>query len=178
MPCDPLPLTVFKTFPWKPLGTLSLFSLSCLFLLGPVSRPNFGLVMLSSVQFSHSVVSNSLPRHELQHTRPPCPSPTPRVYSNSFPSSWWCHPAISSSVAPFLLLPPIPPSIRVFSSESTLNMRWPKYWSFSFSISPSNGHPGLIDYFMANRWGKKGNSYRFYFLGLQNHCRWWLQPWN
>ena len=50
-----------------------------------------------------------------------------------------CHP---------LLLPPIPPSIRVFSNESTLNMRWPKYWSFSFNISPSNEHPGLISFWM------------------------------
>ena len=49
---------------------------------------------------------------------------------------------------PLLLLPPIPPSIRVFSSESTLHMRWPKYWSFSFSISPSNEHPGLISFRM------------------------------
>ena len=49
---------------------------------------------------------------------------------------------------PFLLLPPIPPSIRVFSNESTLHMRWPKYWSFSFSISPSNEHPGLISFKM------------------------------
>ena len=49
---------------------------------------------------------------------------------------------------PLLLLPPIPPSIRVFSSESTLDMRWPKYWSFSFSISPSNEHPGLISFRM------------------------------
>uniref|UniRef100_A0AC11DQW7 Uncharacterized protein n=1 Tax=Ovis aries TaxID=9940 RepID=A0AC11DQW7_SHEEP len=49
---------------------------------------------------------------------------------------------------PLLLLPPIPPSIRVFSNESTLRMRWPKYWSFSFSVSPSNGHPGLISFRM------------------------------
>ena len=49
---------------------------------------------------------------------------------------------------PLLLLPPIPPSIRVFSNESTLRMRWPKYWSFSFSINPSNEHPGLISYRM------------------------------
>ena len=49
---------------------------------------------------------------------------------------------------PLLLLPPIPPSIRVFSSESTLHLRWPKYWSFSFSISPSNEHPGLISFRM------------------------------
>ena len=58
-----------------------------------------------SVQFSLSVVSDSLWPHELQHARPPCPSPTPRVYTNSRPSSWWCHPAISSSVIPFWSCP-------------------------------------------------------------------------
>ena len=89
-------------------------------------------------------MSNSLRLHELQHARPPYPSPTPGVHSNSCPSSRWYHPVISSSLGPLLLLPPIPPSIRVFSNESTLCMRWPKYWSFSFSISPSNEHPGLI----------------------------------
>ena len=94
---------------------------------------------VSSVQFSRSVVSDSLRPHESQHTRPPYPSPTPRVYSNSCPLSQWCHPAISSC-CPLLLLPPIPPRIRVFSNESTLHMRWPKYWSFSFSISPFNEH--------------------------------------
>ena len=56
---------------------------------------------LSSVQFSHSVMSDSLRPHELQHARPPCPSPTPGVYPNSCPSSRWCHPTISSSVVPF-----------------------------------------------------------------------------
>ena len=102
---------------------------------------------LSSVQFSRSVVSDSLTPHESQHARPPCPSPTPGVYSNLCPSSQWCHPTISSSVVPFIL-PLILPSIRVFSNESTLRMRWPKYWSFSFSISPSNEHPGLISFRM------------------------------
>ena len=95
------------------------------------------------IQFSRSVVSDSLRPHESQYTRPPCPSPTSEVYPNSCASSRWCHPAISSSVIPFSC-PPIPPSIRVFSNESTLCMRWPKYWSFSFSNSPSNKHPGLI----------------------------------
>ena len=61
--------------------------------------------MLSSDQFSHSVMSDSLRPHESQHTRPPCPSPTPRIYSNSCPSSWWCHPTISSSVVPFSSCP-------------------------------------------------------------------------
>ena len=86
-----------------------------------------------SVQFSCSVVSDSLRPNESQHARPPCPSPSPGVHSDSRPSSQWCHPAISSSVVLLLLLP-ISPSIRVFSNESTLHMRWPKYWSFSFSI--------------------------------------------
>ena len=58
-------------------------------------------MILVSVQFSRSVVSNSLQPHELQHTRPPCPSPTPKVYPNPYPSSRWCHPVISSSVVPF-----------------------------------------------------------------------------
>ena len=88
-------------------------------------------------------MSDSLWPHQPQHARPPCPSQTPRVYSNPCPSSQWCHPAIILC-CPLLLLPPVPPSIRVFSNESALCMRWPKYWSFSFSISPSNEHPGLI----------------------------------
>ena len=151
---------------------------------------------------------------------------------------------------PLLLLPSVFPSITVFSDESALRIRWPKYWSFSFNISPSNEHPRLISFkmnwldrlavqgtfksllqhhsskasilwhsaffivqishpyittgktialtrwtfvgkvmslslslsgshhFMANRWRNKGNSHRTYFHGLQNHCRWWLQPWN
>ena len=58
-----------------------------------------------SVQFSHSVVSNSLQPHEAQHARPPCPSPTPGAHPNSCPLSWWCHPAISSSVIPFSSCP-------------------------------------------------------------------------
>ena len=59
------------------------------------------MCQFSSVQFSHSLMSDSLQPHGLQHTRPPCPSPTPRVYSNSYPLCWWCHPTISSSVIPF-----------------------------------------------------------------------------
>ena len=97
-----------------------------------------------SVQLSRSVVSDSLWPHELQHARPPCPSLNPRVHPNSCASSWWCHPAISSSIVHFSSCPAIPPSIRVFSNESTLCMRWPKYWSFSFSTSPSNEHSGLV----------------------------------
>ena len=103
-----------------------------------------GLEGRVSVQFSRSVISDSLRPHGLQHARPPCPSPTP-IYPNSCPSSWWCHPTISSSVVrPLLLLPSIFPSIRVFSNESALAIRWPMYWNFSFCISPSNEYSGLI----------------------------------
>ena len=85
----------------------------------------------------------------LQHTRPPCPSPTPGVYSNSCPLSRWCHPTISSSVVPqsFSSCPQSFPASGAFS-VSALRVRWPKYWSFSFSISPSNAHSGLISFRM------------------------------
>ena len=101
-----------------------------------------------SVQFSCSVVSDSLRPNELQHTRPPCPSPTPRVYPNSCPLSWWCHPAISSSVVPFSSCPQSFSGSESFSDESVLCIRRPKCWSFSFNISPSNEHPGLISFRM------------------------------
>ena len=84
---------------------------------------------------------------DLQHARPPCPSPTPRVNPNPCPVNWWYHPTISSC-RPLLLLPSIFPQIRVFSNESVCPFRWPKYWSFSFSISPSNEHPGLMSFRM------------------------------
>ena len=72
------------------------------------------LIKFASVQFSHSVVSDSLWPHELQHSRPPCPSPCPGVYSNSCPSSWWCHPAISSSVIAFSSCPQSLPASESF----------------------------------------------------------------
>ena len=97
-----------------------------------------------SVPFSRSVVSNSLRPCEPQHARPPCPSSAPGVYPNSCPLSRWYHPTISSSVVTLLLLPSIFLSIRVFPNESVLPISWPKYWSFGFSISPSNKHSGLI----------------------------------
>ena len=103
---------------------------------------NESSVRISSFQFKCSVLSDSLWLHGLQHTRLPCPSPTLRACLNSCPSSQWCHPIISS----FLLLPSIFPSIRVFSSESVLCIRWWKYWSFSFSISPSSEYSRLISF--------------------------------
>ena len=103
--------------------------------------------LISVLLFSRSLVSESLRPHGLQHVRPPCPSPSPGACSNSCPLSWWCHPTISSSW-PLLLPPSIFPSIRVFSDESTLHIKWPKHWSFNFSISPSNEYSGLISFRM------------------------------
>ena len=94
--------------------------------------------------FSCSVMSDSLQPHGLQHTRSPCPSPTPRVYSNS--SIELVMPSNHLILCCPLLLPSFFPSIRVFSSKSVLCIRWPKYWSFSFSISPSNEYSGLISF--------------------------------
>ena len=93
-------------------------------------------------------MSSSLQLHGLQHARPLCPSPSPGIYSDSCPLSWWCHPTISSSVIPCLLPPSIFPSIRAFPSELALRLRWPKHWSFSFSVSPSNEYSGLISFRM------------------------------
>ena len=97
-------------------------------------------------------MSNSLRPHELQHSRPPCPSPTPRVHPNPRP---YITPMVlvmpSNHLIPrrsLLLLPSIVPSIRIFSNESALCIRWPKYWSFSFNISTSNEHPGLFSFRM------------------------------
>ena len=100
-------------------------------------------ICTSSVQNSHSVVSDSLTPHGWQHSRPPCPSPTPRVYSNSCPlvndAMQPSHPLLSPSSPTSIF-----PSIRVFSNESGFHIGWPKYWSFSFSIHPSNEYSVLI----------------------------------
>ena len=94
----------------------------------------------SSVQSSHSVVSDSLWPHELQHARPPCPSPTRGVHPNPCPLSWWCHPTISSSIIPFSSCPQSFPA----SGSFQMTQLFAKYWSFSFSIILSKEHPGLI----------------------------------
>ena len=105
-------------------------------------------VQFSSVQFSRSVVSDSLRPHELQY----CQATLSITNSQSSLKLASIESVMPSShlilCRPLLLLPPIPPSIRVFSSESTLRMRWPKYWSFSFGIIPSKEHPGLISFRM------------------------------
>ena len=99
-----------------------------------ISSPFVFLLLL----FSCSVVSNFLRPHGLQHSRPHCPSPTPRVYSNSCPLSWWCHPTISSSVIPS------PPAFNLSQHQGLFkwvssSLRWPKYWSFdSTSVLPMN----------------------------------------
>ena len=126
---------------WSQSVQFSSVAQSCLTLCDPMNRSTPGLP-----------VHHRLPEFTQTHVnrvgdaiQPSCPLSTP------------------SPSAPLLLLPPIPPSIRAFSNESTLCMRWPKYWSFSFCISPSN-------YFIVNRRGTSGSSDRFSFLGLQNHC--------
>ena len=125
---------------------------------------NESVLRISSVQFSHSVMSDSLRPQEPQCTRPPCPLPTPRIHLNPCPLSQWCHPTISSSVIPS------PPgsqsfpasgsfqmsqlstsgglSIGVSASTSVLCIKWPKYCSVSFSISHSNEWSGLISFRM------------------------------
>ena len=103
---------------------------------------------VSSVQFSRSIMSDSLRPHEPQHARPPL-----------FITNSWSLPKLMSIESvmtsnhlilchPLLLPPSIFSNIRIFSNESALHIRWPKYWSFSFGISPSNEHPGLISFRM------------------------------
>ena len=102
--------------------------------------------MLSCFSIQFSSVAQScltLQPHGLQHARLPYPSPTPRAYmsiESVMPSN---HLILCR---PLLFLPSIFPSVRVFSNESVLCIRWPKYWSFNFSISPSSEHPGLISF--------------------------------
>ena len=99
-----------------------------------------------SLQFSCSVVSDSLQPHGLQHVRLPCPSPTPEACSNSCPSSLSYHPTISSSAVPFSPCFQSFPSSGSFSNELALHIKWSKYWGFSFSISPSKEYSGLISF--------------------------------
>ena len=106
----------------------------------------------------------------LQHSRPPCPSPTPGVYSNSCPLSQWCHPTVSSSVVPLSsCLQSFPAS--VIPKMSALRIRWPKCWSFSFSISPANEYSGLISFRLIGLISlqSKGLSRVFFSTAVQKH---------
>ena len=115
-------------------------------ILSPLIRPdrNLGQIIMwlilpsQSVQFSSSVVPDSLQPHGLQHTRPPCPSPTPRVYSNSCPLNRWCHPTISSSVVPFSSCLQSFPVSGSFPMSQFFTSSGQSIGSFSFSISPSS----------------------------------------
>ena len=105
----------------------------------------FHKLIFSSVQSSRSVVSDSLRPRESQHARPPCPLPTPGVHPNSCASSWWCHPAISSSVVPFSSCPKSLPGSESFPMSQLFTSGGQSIGvSASVSISPSNEHAGLL----------------------------------
>ena len=112
------------------------------------SRESVCYFRMNSVQFSCSVMSDSLQPHGLQHARPPCPSPTPEAYSNSCPSNRWCHPTISSSVVPFSRLQSFPASGSF--SESVLHIRWPilefhlQHQSFQWIFRTDFPYDGLV----------------------------------
>ena len=140
----------------------------------------FSSVQFSSVQFSRSVVSDSLRPHESQHARPPCPSPTPRVHSDSCPSSQWCHPAISSSVVPFSSWPWSLPASKSF----------PMSQLFAWG-SQSTGVLALASFLPKNTQGwspsewtgwislqSKGLSRVFSNTTVQKHQFFGVQPWN
>ena len=129
---------------------------------------------MPSVQFSRSAVPDSLQPHELQHSRPPCPSPTPRVHSDSHPESVMpsSHLILCLSL---LLLPPIPPSIRVFSNESTLRMRWPKYClreaqTRKVEVLQNSKDVQKLWYSQKNRKLPTVNHWRGIIFVLRNYC--------
>ena len=131
-------ILVFWMLSFKPTFSLSSFTFI-------KRRFNSSLLSVKRViQFSRSIMSDSLRPQQPQHARPPCPSPLPESTQTHV---HWVSDAIILC-HPLLLLPSIFPSIQVFSNESALCISWPKYWSFSFNISPSNEHPGLISFTM------------------------------
>ena len=137
--CPPL-----GDLPYSGIQPKSLMFLACRvgsLLLVPPGKPTWTLLL----QFSRSVVSDSLWPHGLQHSRLACPSPSPRACSNSSPLSQWCHPLISSSVVPFSFCLQSFPASGSFP-VSQLCIRWPRYWNFSFSTSPFNEYSGLISF--------------------------------
>ena len=132
-------------FPYRPL-LIDIFSICSNAPLFIDYFDYIGFLSFISNQFSCSVVSNSLRSNGLQHARLPCPSPAPRAYSNSCPSSWWCHPTISSSIVPFSCLQSFLASGSFAMSQFFASGG--QYWSFSFSISPSNECSGLTSFRM------------------------------
>ena len=129
-------------------------------------------------QFSHSVVSDSLRPHESQHARPPCPSPTPGVHSDSCQSSQWCHPAISSSVVPFSSCPQSLPAQSFFQWVNSLHLFMgfcrQKSWSglpfcFSLIFPKSHFHRALLIYRFYNNFPSMTSNYSTsLFLNLQS----------
>ena len=124
--------------------------------------------------FSRWVMLDSLQPHGLQHTRPPCPPLSPGVGLSSCPLCPWYHSTTSSSATPFSFCLQ---SFPVFSNESALHIRWPEYWSFNFSISPSNEYSGLISFRtgLISLWSK-GLSRVFSSTTVQKHQFFSTQP--
>ena len=121
--------------------------LTSLYSLNMLSYSYFSVLnQLYFLQFSCSVVPDSLPLHELQHACLPCSSPTPRAYSNSCPLSLLCHPTLSSSVIPFSSCPQSFPASGSFPISQLFTSGGQSTGSFSFNISPSNEYPGLISF--------------------------------
>ena len=103
-------------------------------------------VLFSSFHFSRSVMSNSLWPHGLQHPRPPCPLPTPRVYPNSCPLSWWCHPAVSSSVVPFFSCPQTLPASGSFPMSRLFASGGQRIGASASTSVPSSEYSGWISF--------------------------------
>ena len=138
---------------------------------------SFLALLLSLVQFSHSVVSNSLPPHELQYARPPFPSPTPKVHPKPRPSSQWCHPTISSSVVPFSSYPQSLPASGSFQMNQLFTSGGQRI-GVSASISPSNEHSGLISFRMdwLDLLAVQGTLKSFFNITVQKHQFFGAQP--
>ena len=179
MDCNPPGSSVHGDSPGKNTGVGSHALLHGIF---PIQESNPGLLHceqilyclsppeLPSVQFNRSVVSDSLRPHESQHTRPPCPSPTPGVHPNSCPSSQWCHPAISSSVVPFSSCSQIPPSISLFqwvnSSHEVAKVLEFKFQHQSFQWTP---RADLLGWTVWTSLQSKGLSIVFSNTTVQKH---------
>ena len=138
---------VYRSFTHSTFNMMIIVKNFCLFVWLRVDFCRLEGSWAHALQFSSVIqLCQTLEPHGLQHTRPPCPSPMSGADSVLCPSSRWCHPTVSSSVIPFSSCLQSFPSIKVFSRESVLHIRCPKYWSFSFSISPFSEYSGLISF--------------------------------